>query len=204
MIASGLNRIQGIITHPETGDIFVAEQGTWSIIRIYEDGGTGGDVTPPRPVLSSPNLPITNHPLDLLIEFDEPVTDFTGAGMSVTNGTVTDFDGLSALYTAQVEPTVTQGTIQVAVPAGVAEDAAGNLNVASDPLTRAYDGVAPAVQAITRVGSSPTSDTSVDFLVSSAGPCRPAVTHLPTFRLSLRGASPAREWLGSPVWAVPF
>ncbi len=119
------------------------------------------DISPSVVVSTSVSSPTNASPIPVSIEFSESVTGFTLAGLSVTNGTASSFSGTGASYTADVTPTA-DGTVLVQVPAGVAQDAAGD-NAASNVLSVTYDATAPTVAATslqtTYVSHGPSSFT---------------------------------------------
>ncbi|MBK1442740.1 hypothetical protein JHJ32_22260, partial [Parapedobacter sp. ISTM3] len=89
----------------------------------------------------------TNQAFMVSIVFSEAVTGLTIGGVSATNA------GLSGLYTTdnltytvQVTP-LADGVVTMQVPAGTAQNIAGNGNTVSNMLTVEYDGTAPAVPA---------------------------------------------------------
>jgi len=106
--------------------------------------------------------------VDFLIRFSEPVTGLTAGEVSVAGGTAGVLSGTGDTYTLSVSPTLGQN-VTCQVPAGVAQDAAGNLSTASNAWTATYDPGGPVVEI-----SSPTrnaayaSDTAVIDLSGSA------------------------------------
>ena len=93
-----------------------------------------------RPSVNIPNVPTTaNAAFEVTITFTESVTGFAASDISLTGtatATVTDLSGSGADYTAEITPTA-DGDLVIQVLAGVAFDAAGNGNTASqsDPVT---------------------------------------------------------------------
>ncbi|MFC3789000.1 immunoglobulin-like domain-containing protein [Paenibacillus sp. GCM10012307] len=86
-----------------------------------------------------------NGPFTVTASFSKAVTGFTLDDVLVSNGTGSNFNVVSEMtYTFVVTPS-TDGQVTVEIPAGVAQDAAGNENVASEPLVRTYDGTAPVI-----------------------------------------------------------
>lgn len=102
---------------------------------------TGGDTSP------------TNQDdVNLRITFSEDVSNFVSGDISVTNGSITAFNPVSAsVYDVVVEPSA-DGTTTVSVSAGVASDAATNTNNASSALNVVFD----------RVGPTPSFSTAID------------------------------------------
>lgn len=78
--------------------------------------------------------PVTSLPLTFDIVFSEPVTDFTIDDIQlsgVEGARVSELRGSGAAYSISVDGLSGSGTVTANVPAGVAEDAARNPNVAS-------------------------------------------------------------------------
>jgi hypothetical protein len=117
-----------------------------TLVRTY-------DGTPPEATLASPSPETTaDSPIRFTITFSEPVIGFAETGVTVTNGTVTGFarEGATYTYTVDVAPSA-DGPVSVAIPAGLAWDAAGNGNLAAGPLVRTYASAAPEVALSTEV-----------------------------------------------------
>jgi len=116
-------------------------EGNFNLVKL-ETGNPWPSVTlsttAPDPTNSSP-IPVT-------ITFSEPVTGFSVAGVTVTNGTLSAFSGSGASYSVNVTPAA-NGIVTVNVPAGVAVDADGNGNTAATPLSRNYQYAAPTANA---------------------------------------------------------
>jgi Bacterial Ig-like domain/Secretion system C-terminal sorting domain len=87
------------------------------------------------------------------VTFSEPVTGFTLAGVSVTNGTASSFVTVNtSTYTVSVTPT-TSGNVVISVPAAAAADLAGNSSTLSNTLTVVADLVPPTVTVSRTSGS---------------------------------------------------
>lgn len=116
---------------------------------------------------SQPSVTITSSvswgtnvsPIPVMITFGEPVSGFTSSSLSITNGTVTAFTGSGATYTVNVTPS-SQGTVSVSVPAGVAQDSAGNGNTAATAISWTFDSLAPS---FSNPSITPTSPSSTNF-----------------------------------------
>ncbi|MFZ2445843.1 MAG: tandem-95 repeat protein, partial [Syntrophobacteraceae bacterium] len=119
------------------------------------------DHTAPTVTLSStaPD-PTKTSPIPVAITFSEAVTDFTKAGITVTNGSAGAPSGSGKDYTVDITPTG-DGLVTVDVTQGAARDAAGNGNSAAAPqLTRTYDHTGP-VPTITSNSPDPFSTKSI-------------------------------------------
>src|SRR5439155_13323889 len=95
--------------------------------------------------------PTNSSPINFTAVFSEPVSGFSGAGVSISGSaggtkTVTVSGGPST-YNVAVSGMTTDGTVLASIAAGVAQDAAGNLNTASTSTDNSvtFTVVSPAV-----------------------------------------------------------
>lgn len=96
----------------------------------------GGDNIAPTVTISG--VPESaSAPFTATFQFSENVSGFSVGDIAVGNGAASEFAGSGATYTALITPAA-HGTMTVEVPAGVAQDAAGNLNEASSKATATY------------------------------------------------------------------
>ena len=100
---------------------------------------------------AAPTVEITapaaaNAPFTATFTFSEPVTGFTLADITVGNGTASDLTGGdgATTYTATITPAA-EGAVTLDVAADVAEDAAGNGNVAAEQVSVTHDMTRPTV-----------------------------------------------------------
>ncbi len=92
------------------------------------------DLVSPTVVLSGlPPSVLPGEAVTVTITFSEPVTGLANGEISISGGAITSLSGSGSLYTASITASGA-GTLSVSVPAGVAEDVAGNLNLASNVL----------------------------------------------------------------------
>ena len=102
------------------------------------DGDGNGNGTLPTPYtveadLENPSVTVSGPSdlqtgaFDVTVTFSEPVTGFEQGDLWVGNGSATAFSGSEDSYSATIMPAAS-GTVTVDVPAGAAEDAAGNGN----------------------------------------------------------------------------
>jgi hypothetical protein len=79
--------------------------------------------------------PTNTSPINFTAVFSKPVSGFTGAGVTISGtagGTkAATVSGGPSTYNVAVSGMTTSGTVIATIPAGVARDAAGNLNTAS-------------------------------------------------------------------------
>jgi hypothetical protein len=106
------------------------------------------DTTAPSVVIStSARNPTSSSPIPVTVTFSENVSGFTADDLTLTNATLSNFSGSGATYSITLTP-LAAGPVTVSIAAGVAADAAGNLNRASAPLSLDY---APNVPVTTFV-----------------------------------------------------
>ena len=134
--------------------VFSAGSGTYSAtsatpqnsgnITVSSANGSGAssanvtasvDTTSPDVVLSGGPAGgvAANEVFSIAVTFSEDVTGFTAADVSASNATVVSVSGTGAVYEAQLRASGA-GTVSVQVPAGAAEDGAGNQTTASNTL----------------------------------------------------------------------
>ena len=79
-------------------------------------------------------------PFEVTFTFSEPVTGFTAADVTVTNGALSGLSGSGEVYTATITPTDnTEGNIGISVRNNAAIDGQGNRTNATTGPTVAYD-----------------------------------------------------------------
>ncbi|MCW9010925.1 Ig-like domain-containing protein, partial [Marinobacter sp.] len=99
--------------------------------------GTAATVT-----LSTAAAAVTNAAFEVAIVFSEAVDGFVVEDVTAVNAALSGFTGSGANYSVTVTPS-NDGVATVDVASGVAQDAAGNSNVAATQLSRVFDGTAP-------------------------------------------------------------
>ncbi|MDX5436322.1 MAG: Ig-like domain-containing protein, partial [Pontibacter sp.] len=114
------------------------------------------DATKPKLTLSTEAPAIVNEPFSVTFTFDEPVSGFELADITVTNGTAANLRSSGEdVYTATIQPD-TDGQVSISVAANKAFDAAGNGNTASGTVTRVYD-VEPPTVVVSTAAPDPTN-----------------------------------------------
>src|SRR5438046_122905 len=128
-----------------------ASNGSHTLTAVARDGLLGtlwssnpvtvtvfNDTTPPTVRINraaGQADPTSASPINFTAVFSEPVSGFTGAGVTLSGtagGTKTaTVSGGPSTYTVAVSGMTTAGTVIASIAAGVASDAAGNLNTAS-------------------------------------------------------------------------
>lgn len=101
------------------------------------------DVTAATVTLSTVAPAVTNAAFEVAIVFSEAVDGFVVGDVTAVNAALSGFTGSGANYSVTVTPS-NDGVVTVDVASGVAQDAAGNTNVAATQLSRVFDGTAPA------------------------------------------------------------
>jgi hypothetical protein len=84
-------------------------------------------------IRGEPEKPAAPDSFSVTIEFSEAVIGFAATDIVVNNGSVTRLTGSGASYGARISSAGT-GDVSLSVPAGAAEDAAGNESTASNTL----------------------------------------------------------------------
>ncbi|MET4106732.1 LamG-like jellyroll fold domain-containing protein [Hymenobacter sp. UYP22] len=132
------------------------------------------DKTQPTVALSSTagasGSSTTTTPIPFMVTFSENVSGFVAGDVTVTNGSITGgtVSGTSpgTVYTFTVTPTTPGTATTVAVPANVAQDAAGNGNTAAPAsYSITYNQPNTTVTSITRLTPTPTATAQVSYQV---------------------------------------
>src|SRR5205809_78105 len=131
------------------------------------------DTTPPAVTINQAAGqadPTNSSPINFTAVFSGPVSGFSGAGVTISGtagGTKTvTVTGGPSTYTVAVSGMTTDGTVIASIPAGVAQDAAGNLNTASTSTDNSvsFDATPPTV-TLTQAAcqADPTSASPINF-----------------------------------------
>lgn len=130
------------------------------------------DIVPSTTISSIISSPTNISSIPVTIDFNKAVTGFNIDDITVTNGTTNNFVMISQnKYTVDITP-VTPGNITVDIADGVAQDTAGNGNLASGPFSIYSDNVAPkAVISSTETGATnlPSIPVTIKFNESVIG-----------------------------------
>ena len=149
--------------------------GNLNLASTSTDNTVTYDITAPRVTINQAARqadPTNRSPIHFTVIFDEPVTNFTtgdvtisGTAPGVMVGTVT---GNGTNYNVAVTGMSGNGTVIATIAAGLASDAAGNLNLASTSTdnTVLYDITAPSVTINQAIGQAdPTNLSPINFTV---------------------------------------
>ena len=154
--ASDLNRVSSRsytvkITPEETGEVRVevrsnvARDGAGNGNRAAEPLVIEADLTGPEVAIASEAMGTVNGAFEVTIAFSEEVTGFEQSDISVSNGTASNFNSVSAqTYTVTVTPEET-GEVRVEVGSNAARDGPGNGSRAAEPLVIEADLTGPEV-----------------------------------------------------------
>ncbi|QEL16632.1 beta strand repeat-containing protein [Limnoglobus roseus] len=127
------------------------------------------DLTAPTATVSSSATdPTGTNPIPFTVTFNEDVTGFTKADITVANGSVLGFTATDArTYTLTVVPSGA-GAVTVSVAVGTATDAAGNGNAASNAFIRTFNGTVTTA-AVTSTETGPTKAATIPVKVTFSG-----------------------------------
>ncbi len=114
------------------------------------------DTTAPTVVLSSESAGTVTGAFEMEATFNESVSGFTSEDVTITNGTLSEFDGSGSSYSFTVTPE-TEGEVTISIAANVAIDGSGNNNTAASSFTIDFvinDTEAPSVTIESEVTST--------------------------------------------------
>ncbi|WP_109699322.1 Ig-like domain-containing protein [Chitinophaga deserti] len=95
----------------------------------------------------------TNGPVPVTVTFTEAVTGFDASDLNITNGTISSFTAVDAATYTFTVTAAADGVVRINLPAGVANDAAGNSNTPAVELNYSYTGTKPDV-TLTATGTN--------------------------------------------------
>jgi len=147
----------------------VAQDGASNDNTASNQIATTADLTAPGVTLTSGVGDPTSSAFSITATFDENVTGLLDTEIVVVNGTVSGFAGGPAVYTFDVTPTA-DGAVTVDIPADVAEDAATNLNTASNQIATTYDGTPPDVVLTSTASPGPTGTSPIPVTATFTEP----------------------------------
>jgi hypothetical protein len=158
-----------------TFSVTPAGQGTVTVnvpAGVAQDAGGNGNTAAPQfsivydsiapavTLTSTATSPANTSPIPMTATFSEAVTGFALEDIVVGNGSAGSFSPVSSsVYNFDVTP-ARQGLVTVDLPAGAAQDAAGNGNVAAAQFSITYDGLSPTV-TLTSMATSPTNTSPI-------------------------------------------
>ncbi len=153
--------LRALVFAPTENRVASGNTETTTFTLVTSDG-TFSDTDSRTTVAASPVAPtivwssLASSPTNaftITATFSEPVTGFAIGGLTVGNGTASDFAATStSVYTATITPTA-DGAVTVDAAAGVAQDAGGVDNIAASQFSIAADVTVPTITI-----SSPVAD----------------------------------------------
>ena len=122
--------------------IGITDETIWNFV-------TETDITSPTVEITSSETGTVTGNFDIVITFSENVTGFESGDVIVGNGTVANFSETVAgkIWTVTIDPT-NDGNVTVNINAGVAQDAAGNDNLAASQFVITYDAGVGIIEVI--------------------------------------------------------
>lgn len=157
-------RIRSMTFNPAGTKLYLAgTDNTGAPIREYD---LASDLTAPNVNVTSTAASPTNiSPIPFTVTFDKDVQNFVIGDITVTNGSADNFDNTNTpVFTIDVTPSG-DADVTVEVAAAVAQDLAGNDNVASNSLTITYDTTSPGVSIMSSTaGPTNASPIEVDII----------------------------------------
>ena len=177
---------------------------------VFTTPTAAADTTPPTLVITPNDASPTNaSPVAFRLNWSEAVTGFTLGSVQVGGGTAQNFAGSGANYTLSVAPAANATTITLTVPAGAAQDLAGNPNTAASASV-GYSLQSPFLYATAFDGAAAPAGWSGDgdwqWGVPTSGP---GADHTGSggklFGTVLGGnySDSASEYLATPVLTLP-
>src|SRR5207247_2647031 len=137
------------------------------------DNSVSFDATPPTVTINQAAGqadPTSASPINFTAVFSKPVSGFTGTDVTIggtAGGTKTvTVSGGPSTYTVAVRGMSSAGTVIASIAAGIAPDAAGNLNTASTSTDNSvsFDATPPPYTTLFRSGQAdPTSASPINF-----------------------------------------
>jgi len=128
------------------------------------------DTTAPTPALASVAGPTRLDPFPVTIDFGEAVTGFAVADITVggAGGTVTGLvDQGGGRFTATVDAAA-DGTVTLTIAGGIAQDLAGNANLAATQVSIAVDTTPPAAPTVATPAAAQTVDADSFAITGTA------------------------------------
>ena len=122
--------------------------GNNAVLTLNGAGSTTGvlvNTAHPTVVVATTAATRVNTAFNVTLTFSEAVTGLTSTGITATNATVSNLNTADNItYTATITP-VTDGAVNVSVPANAAVNIGNNGNTVSNTVTITYDVTAPVI-----------------------------------------------------------
>jgi cyclophilin family peptidyl-prolyl cis-trans isomerase len=173
---TGMSHNGKVTINVATGKIH-DQAGNVNLAPTIVDNSVSYDITPPTVQVIQPASqpdPTNAAPINFTVVFDELVTGFVTGDVLITGNagattaTVTPVGSDGTTYNVAVTGMTQSGTVSISVPAGVAQDQIGNLNVASTSSdnTVTYDITAPTVTINQAAGQADPSNASTIYFTA--------------------------------------
>ena len=131
----------------------VGQTANLSLAGVGPTTGVLIDADRPTVMLTAPTTPQPG-PFTVTVTFSEPVTGFDASDVTVTDATIGPVSGSGTAYSFTVTPSAAQ-FLTLQIVAGAAQDAAGNLSLASAPVeveaasvARDFEAAVPQIREI--------------------------------------------------------
>jgi hypothetical protein len=195
----------GLVTATVPAGVAQDGAGTSNAASTSTDNSVTYDATAPSVTIAKASGqadPTKTSPIDFTVTFNEPVTGFAAGDVSLSGtapgGLTAAVTGSGTSYNVAVSGMTGSGLVIASIPAGAAQDAAGNSSTASpSSATVTYDTTAPTVTIDKQAGQAdPTKTSPIHFTVIFSE----AVTGSPAVTSTLPAPRPATA-PPSPRWA---
>ncbi|TWU57052.1 Bacillopeptidase F precursor [Rubripirellula tenax] len=141
------------------------------------------DRVPPTPIISGPSLRTNLNPIDVTVDFGQPVIGFDSSDVTLVGATIGQMtDNGNGRFTLTVD-IVSDGLVSIDVAADVATDLAGNPNRVATPYSVTYDATPPT--PVVAGPNSPNRTNPFEVSVVFGEP----VTNLTTNDLAVTGGT---------------
>ncbi|MDY6934615.1 MAG: chitobiase/beta-hexosaminidase C-terminal domain-containing protein, partial [Spirochaetota bacterium] len=171
------------------------------------------DQTPPTvEITSSETSPTSSDPIPVTITFSEEVTGFVVGDISVGNGVASNLltppapdPDNNVVFTVDIEPDG-DGTVTVNISDSVAQDLAGNGNIAASEFSILYDGNPPTVTGVTPLTLNDSDVGAVNVTITFSESMDTSINPSPTISgLARAYIITGSSWgNGNTVWSGTF
>ena len=196
----------GLVTATVPAGVAQDGAGTSNAASTSTDNSVTYDATAPSVTIAKASGqadPTKTSPIDFTVTFNEPVTGFAAGDVSLSGtapgGLTAAVTGSGTSYNVAVSGMTGSGLVIASIPAGAAQDAAGNSSTASpSSATVTYDTTAPTVTIDKQAGQAdPTKTSPIHFTVIFSE----AVTGFTSGDIHLAGTSTGDSTTITPVGA---
>ena len=165
--ATTLQVLAGAFTDDVGNNNAVSSVYNWTYFGTLPTMDISGGIVPDGSTTGDPFL-------NLVFTASTITSDFGAGDITVTNGSLTDFDGSGTIYTAKFTPTAGAGVVAttINVAASVFTGAIGNSNAAATEFNWSYDNTIPTISITSTAtdNGSANNDPTVDLTFVSTLP----------------------------------